>query len=94
MQEYEKDFRITLNGVTYEGLEYFLKTHPQINEVVICTDNDPAGEKCAEQITEIYKDTPYQIFRQRPAEGKDWNEYLECEMIEREVAVQSLDFER
>ena len=93
-QEYEKDFRITLNGVTYEGLDYFLKTHPQINEVVICTDNDPAGEKCAEQITEIYKDTPYQIFRQRPAEGKDWNEYLECEIIEREVVVQSLDFER
>lgn len=78
------DYRITLNGISLEGLDRFLEEHKNVEEIFICTDNDAAGEKCAEQITEIYKNMPYQILRQRPAESKDWNEYLACETIERE----------
>lgn len=73
---YEKDFRITLNGISSEGLEYFLNLHQNIKEIVVCTDNDAAGEKCAKRILETYGDTNYQIMRQIPPEGKDWNEFL------------------
>ena len=44
-------------------------------EIVLCTDNDVAGEKCAARIIEDKKDS-YRLLRQRVPEGKDWNEYL------------------
>lgn len=92
-QEPKDDYRITLNGVTNEGLDRFLKEH-DVKEIVVCTDNDKAGEKCAERIAETYKES-YQIFRQIPPEGKDWNEYLVQETVEREVTVQeTVELER
>lgn len=94
-QEYDKDFRLTLNGVTYEGLNYFLKHHPQVAEIVLCTGNDKAGEQCAEKIAELYQEDSYQIFRQKPPEGKDWNAFLVQEMTESEVMKKAeLEMER
>lgn len=69
------DYRITLNGVSSEGLDGFLKRHKNVKEIVVYTDNDEAGEKCARSIAET-KSGEYKLYRQKAPLGKDWNEYL------------------
>ena len=69
------DYRMTLNGVSLEGLRRFLSEHGNVQEICICTDNDEAGEACADQIKETLG-TSYHLFRQKAPQGKDWNEYL------------------
>lgn len=69
------DYRMTLNGVSLEGLHRFLSEHENVQEICICTDNDEAGEACADQIKETLG-TSYHLFRQKAPQGKDWNEYL------------------
>ena len=76
------DYRITLNGISSEGLDRFLSEHKNVKEIVLCTDNDVAGEKCAARIIEDKKDS-YRLLRQRVPEGKDWNEYLVNHVPER-----------
>ena len=73
------DYRITLNGVSTKGLDRFLEKHPKVQEIVICTDNDAAGDKCAANIVRA-KRGAYQLRRQRVPQGKDWNEYLVSQM--------------
>ena len=91
------DYRITLNGISSEGLDRFLEKHKNVKEIVICTDNDAAGEKCAASIIEEKKDS-YHLFRQRVPQGKDWNEYLVSHVPEpapcRENLLEGLGLER
>lgn len=76
------DYRITLNGISSEGLDRFLEEHKNVKEIVICTDNDAAGEKCAKSIIEV-KGNSYKMLRHRVPQGKDWNEYLVNHVLER-----------
>lgn len=93
------DYRITLNGISSEGLDRFLEKHKNVKEIVICTDNDAAGEKCAASIIED-KQGLYRLLRQRVPQGKDWNEYLVNHVPEpmpvtrQENPIKDLGFER
>lgn len=93
------DYRITLNGISSEGLDRFLEEHKNVKEIVICTDNDAAGEKCAKSIIDE-KQGAYRLFRQRVPQGKDWNEYLVNHAPEpmsvprQENLIEGLEFER
>ena len=53
-------------------LEEFLKNHPEIKEIEICTDNDFAGRWAKEQMKKHYEGT-YQIICNLPEkEGEDY----------------------
>ena len=55
-----------------DALEEFLKNHPEIKEIEICTDNDFAGRWAKEQMKKHYEGT-YQIICNLPEkEGEDY----------------------
>ena len=56
------------------ALEHFLKIHPEITEIEICTNNDPPGRKTAEAIKKQYEGR-YQIISNLPQkEGADYGD--------------------
>lgn len=55
-----------------QALEHFLKVHPEICEIEICTDNDFAGRWACEHIKRNYENS-YQIIENLPQiEGADY----------------------
>ena len=65
---------ISLGGVADKALEYYLGQHPEIQNIMLCLDNDEAGHFSCEQIHNRFKDG-YKIQRHLP-KGKDFNEDL------------------
>lgn len=56
------------------ALEHFLKVHPEITEIELCTNNDLAGRMAAEAIGKQYEKS-YQIIRNLPQkEGADYGD--------------------
>lgn len=56
------------------ALEHFLKTHPEINEIEICTNNDRPGRIAAEALKKQYEGN-YQIIMNLPQrEGADYGD--------------------
>lgn len=87
-QEMEGKYRLSLGGIsapkegsqwkdnrkfkTPDALEYFLKNHPEVDEIEICTDNDFAGRWACEQLKKHYE-KEYRIICSLPAlEGADY----------------------
>lgn len=57
-----------------DALEHFLKEHPEVKEIEICTDNDFAGRWACEQLKKHYE-KEYQIFCNLPSiEGADYGD--------------------
>ena len=57
-----------------DALEEFLKNHPEIKEIEICTDNDFAGRWACEQLKEHYE-KEYAVFcNLPPIEGADYGD--------------------
>jgi len=46
-------WRLSLGGTSALGLDYFLECHPQVAHCLICTDDDKAGKRTAERISEL-----------------------------------------
>ena len=56
------------------ALEHFLKVHPEIREIELCTNNDQAGRRAAEAMHQQYKDK-YQIIKNLPQkDGADYGD--------------------
>lgn len=70
-----KDHAITLAGVSITALERYLNDYPDIKKLVVCTDNDEAGEEAFRQIYRTYSES-HVVRRQSPKPYKDFNEYL------------------
>lgn len=77
IQEF-KHHMISLSGVTDKALECYLKDHRDIDTIMLCLDNDHAGDLGCGQIHEKYG-ASHKILRHKP-KGKDFNEEL-CQMI-------------
>ena len=57
-----------------DALEHFLKEHPEVQEIEICTDNDFAGRWACEQLKKHYE-KEYQIFCNLPSiDGADYGD--------------------
>jgi Toprim-like len=56
-------------------LRAFIEGLSNCAEIVLATDNDPAGEKLAGQLAAAASAVP--VRRHPPPVGKDWNEYLQ-----------------
>lgn len=68
--------RLALGGVTDAALDEYLRTHPRTKRIIICTDDDDAGNGAAEQMTQKYSELGYTVERELPTNGKDFNEML------------------
>lgn len=68
--------RLALGGTSDIALDEYLRTHPQTKKIVICTDNDDAGNDTAEQMQAKYSELGYTVERELPTNGKDFNDAL------------------
>ena len=67
---------VAMNGVYESAVLQALKSHPDLNEIYICTDCDVGGIDAADRLRDILLDEGYSgIFRMK-ALNKDWNEDL------------------
>lgn len=93
-QDWRDTDRIAVGGnAPPESYLRYLAAHPEIKSVVICTDNDKAGNLFAQKIRAALleagytKEQGYQCSRQIPTGHKDFNEYLmSCRALETERA--------
>lgn len=65
---------MALGGVAAKALEQYLSDHPDTKQVVICTDNDEAGEQAVETLLRIIP--RYMEVKRCKSLSKDWNEDL------------------
>lgn len=84
-----EDHYITLAGISIAALERYLMDHPDIRKLVVCTDNDEAGEEAFRQIYKAYSKT-HEVRRQSPKPYKDFNEYLVRKEFQRFLEEQGL----
>lgn len=77
---------LSLGGTALRALEHFLETHPKVNRVYGCVDNDEAGMKCLAKAKELLASYSRRIeFRSCPPPeryGKDYNEMLQFKLRE------------
>jgi hypothetical protein len=66
-------WRLSLGGTSLLALTYFIKTHATVTRCFVCTDNDEAGNKAAERISEI---SGLSSSRLLPPNANDWNDAL------------------
>lgn len=75
---------LSLGGTALRALEHFLDTHPLVDHVYGCVDNDEAGRKCLARMQEFLSSYPRKIeFRPAPPPekcGKDYNEMLQSKL--------------
>ena len=65
---------ISLGGVSDKAMNGFLKNQSNIERIVLCLDNDDAGNMACKNLNEKYH-TKYEILRHTPM-AKDFNEDL------------------
>jgi len=98
-QDYRSIDRLAGGGNTpVETYLNYLKQNPNIKNMLICTDNDEAGNVFAEKLknalheNSFTADGGFHIFRKCPAEGKDFNNQLMSirkDLSEREVSAKT-----
>lgn len=81
VQNWESAFlhhnRLSLSGTTDRSLQPYLDRRPEINQIIVCTDNDAAGNKVAENIKAKYSAIGYEVKYIPSKRGKDYAEYLD-----------------
>jgi hypothetical protein len=66
-------YRLSLGGTALAALTHFLDRHKEIENIIVCTDNDAAGNLAADKIAGL---SGFRVSRSSPPAGKDWNEAL------------------
>lgn len=88
-KRYVDNAYLALSGTNkQDSLFYHLEKNRNINQVVLCLDNDEAGVNATNNVIstlkEKYPDVSYEIYS-API-GKDWNEYLQqCNIPQKEL---------
>ena len=77
---YQKNWQqhsyIAMNGVYENAVLEALKCHSNLNEVVLCTDNDVGGIDAADRLRDILRENGYVNILRMTSRNKDWNEDL------------------
>ncbi len=71
---------LSLDGLSMLPIETFLKSHPGVTHLRICTDNDKAGREHAARLEEEYAVRGYWVESCIPHGVKDYNELLQKEL--------------
>lgn len=67
---------VALCGVSDMPIHHLLETQPQLQEVILCLDNDKAGHKAARRIAaELLREWNVTVSAESPSK-KDWNDEL------------------
>ena len=69
---------IAMNGVYESAVLNALETHPQLDSIVLCTDNDEGGIDAAERLSDILCENGYENILRECSQYKDWNEDLKA----------------
>ena len=77
-QEWQKNSYIAMNGVYENAVLTALKNHSNINEIVLCVDNDEGGIEAVDRLRDILADNGYSDVKRLAPEYKDWNEVLKA----------------
>lgn len=75
-QDWQKHSYIAMNGVYENAVLTALKNHSNLEEIVLCTDNDEGGIDAAQRLTDILKEHGYENISRIAPENKDFNEDL------------------
>ena len=77
---YQKNWQqhsyIAMNGVYENAVLEALKCHSNLDEVVLCTDNDVGGIDAADRLRDILRENGYVNIFRMTSRNKDWNEDL------------------
>lgn len=75
-ENWQRNSYIALNGLYDKAMLTALCDHNNIKEIILCVDNDKAGDQAVDRLTKILHKRGYQnISRLTPA-CKDWNDVL------------------
>ena len=76
---------VSLCGTSEHAMLWMLEQYTRLGEIVLCLDNDDAGVKATERLTEILAEHGYENIRIDRSEEKDWNDELvrACEAEEK-----------
>ena len=69
---------IAMNGVYESAVLNALRSHTQLENIVLCTDNDEGGIDAAERLRDILFDNGYENIFRECSQYKDWNEDLKA----------------
>ena len=73
---WENDSYIAMNGVYESAVLTALEEHPNLKQIIICTDNDEGGIDAADRLADILSERGYDTLSRYPPNNKDWNEDL------------------
>ena len=76
--EWQQHSYIAINGVYEHPLMQSLKSHDNLRQIVLCTDNDEGGRDGAERLRDILHDAGYDRVSVLSPCHKDWNEDLKA----------------
>lgn len=68
--------RLSLEGLSYQPLQNYLQTHPNVRNVTLMLDGDESGRRAAGEIAQKLRAQGYTVEDKEPPFGKDWNEVL------------------
>ncbi len=74
--DWQEHSYIAANGVYEKAVLQALATHPYLQEIVICTDNDEGGIDAAYRFRDILREHGYANIKRFAPQLKDWNEVL------------------
>ena len=78
-KEWEQHSYIAMNGVYESAVLTALEEHPNLKQIIICTDNDEGGIDAADRLADILSERGYDTLSRYPPNNKDWNEDLKEE---------------
>ena len=68
---------VALCGLYQGPLDTYLQENPHLKRIVLCLDADGPGQEATEKFRAEYGQKGYDVSTRTPAQGKDWNEYLQ-----------------
>ncbi len=77
-QDWQDSSYIAMNGVYESAVLNALETHPQLDSIVLCTDNDEGGIDAADRLRDILFESGYESIFRECSQYKDWNEDLKA----------------
>ena len=77
-KDWQKNSYIAMNGVYENAVLTALKNHSNINEIVLCVDNDEGGIEAVDRLRDILTENGYPNVKWLAPKFKDWNEILKA----------------
>ena len=77
-KDWQKHSYIAMNGVYENAVLTGLKSHSNLNEIILCVDNDEGGIEAVDRLKDILAENGYPNVKRLSPEFKDWNECLKA----------------